>query len=318
MRMVDAQSALGFLVQQASFIEPVAYRTKYPDIQYASLIPVDSSANEWARTITYFSSDMVGKAQWFHHMADDVAKADVSRDKFETQVEMAAIGYNYTLEELGFAMLIPGTNLTADRAMAARRAYEEFVENVALRGDADKNFRGLFNLLGVTAVQAANDGTGPSRFFTAKTPTLIIRDLNSILQSIYTNSLTTEIADTMLMPISVLQYLAFTPFGTATDISILDYFMRANVYTLTTGQQLTIRGIRGLESAAADGTGRIIAYRRSPEVLKMHIPMPHRFLPAWQTGPLKFSVDGIFRLGGVEARLPAAIRYLDNVSAAPT
>jgi hypothetical protein len=45
---------------------------------------------------------------------------------------MAAIGYRYTLEELGQAMMLPNTNLTIERAAAARRAYEEMVYNIAL------------------------------------------------------------------------------------------------------------------------------------------------------------------------------------------
>jgi hypothetical protein len=52
-------------------------------------------------------------------------------------------------------------------------------------------------------------------------------------------------------------------------------------------------------------------------VLKMHIPMPHRFLPVWQTGPMRFDVPGIFRLGGLEIRRPKAVRYVDGISDAP-
>jgi hypothetical protein len=44
------------------------------------------------------------------------------------------------------------------------------------------------------------------------------------------------------------------------------------------------------------------------------MPMPHRFLPIWQTGPIQFEVPGIFRLGGVDLRLPKAMRYLDAIS----
>src|SRR5688500_1339 len=106
-QMIDAQQSLAFMIAQASHIESVVYQIKYPEIQYPSLIPVDTSANEWARTITFFSADKVGKAQWFHHMAKDMALADVTRSKFEAQIEMAGIGYHYTLEEVGNAMLIP-------------------------------------------------------------------------------------------------------------------------------------------------------------------------------------------------------------------
>ena len=57
----------------------------------------------------------------------------------------------------------------------------------------------------------------------------------------------------------------------------------------------------------------MVAYRRSPEVLKMHVPMPFRFLPAWQVGPILFEVPGIFRLGGVDIRRPKSVRYLDGI-----
>jgi hypothetical protein len=52
-------------------------------------------------------------------------------------------------------------------------------------------------------------------------------------------------------------------------------------------------------------------------VLKMHIPMPHRFLPVWQTGPMFYEVPGIFRLGGLEIRRPKAVRYVDGIFDAP-
>jgi len=45
----------------------------------------------------------------------------------------------------------------------------------------------------------------------------------------------------------------------------------------------------------------------------MHIPMRHRFLPVWQTGPITFDVPGIFRTGGVEIRRPGAFRYVDGI-----
>lgn len=57
----------------------------------------------------------------------------------------------------------------------------------------------------------------------------------------------------------------------------------------------------------------MISYRRDPSVLKMHIPMPHRFLPVYQAGPIRWEVPGIFRLGGVDIRRPAEVRYTDGI-----
>lgn len=310
--MVDAQQALGFLTSQTSSIETQVYEIQYPDIQYPNLIPVDTSANEWAKSVTFFSVDKVGKAGWFHHYAKDVHVADVERSKFEVAIEMADIGYRYTLEELGVAMMVPGTNLTAERAAAARRAYEEFVDNIAFRGDSTKNLSGLLNYPGVTIVNAA-EVSGGNTDWDDKDADQILKDINDALTGVYVGSLTVEMADTILMPVAALTLLASKRVGD-TERTVLNFLLENNVYTFQTGRPLTIRGVRGLETAGVGGVGRMVVYRRDPTVLKFHLPMPHRFLPIWQTGPMIFDIPGIFRLGGVEVRRPGAVRYVDGIT----
>jgi hypothetical protein len=314
--MLDSQEALAFLIKQASHIEAEVYKIQYPDIQYQTLIPVDTSANEWAKSVTYFSMDKIGGAAWFDHQSTDMRMADVNRTKFEQGIEMAGIGYRYTLQELGFAQLVPGTNLSTERADAARFAYEQFVDQVAFLGDTQKGWEGFINNSGVTRVDAANTGTGPSRLWSAKTADQIITDVNDALTGIYTGSKTVEMADTILLPPAALVLLSTTRLSN-TNENALSYLMKYNVYTLQTGIQLTIRSVLGLESAGSAGVGRMVAYKKDPRVLKMHIPMVHRFLPVWQTGPLVFDIPGIFRLGPVEIRRPGAVRYVDGITAAP-
>jgi len=41
--------------------------------------------------------------------------------------------------------------------------------------------------------------------------------------------------------------------------------------------------------------------------------MPHRFLPAWQSGPLRWDIPGVMRLGGLDVRLPKEVVYLDGI-----
>lgn len=312
--MQDAQQvALSFLIRQASLIEPNVYSIRYQDIQYQSLIPVDTSAPEWIQSVTYFSMDSVGRAEWFHGNAHDVPKVELTREKFETSVSMAAIGYGYTLEELGTAQLF-GMNLTSDKASAARRVAEEKIDGVAFVGDAAKGFTGLVNATGPTATTAPADGTGSATTFASKTPDQILRDINGQLTGIFVGTLGVEMADTLLLPYSVLLDLSTRRIDAVNQTTILEWIEKNNIYTRTTGQPLTIRGVFGyLDTAGASSTKRMVAYRRSPEVLKMHIPMPFRFLPVWQTGPMRFDVPGIFRLGGVDIRRPKSVRYLDGI-----
>jgi len=310
MRMVDAQQALGFAVSQTSYIEQQVVETQYPDIQYPALIPVDTSANEWAKSVTYYSSDKVGRAGWFHHYAKDIHVADIERTKNEVGIEMADIGYRWTLEELGQAMMIPGTNLSSDRAAAAVRAYEEFVDDAALRGKAEKSMYGIINYPGITSVLAGIE-TGHT-VWNLKTADAILADVNNALTGLYVETLTVEMADTILLPIAAMTLIA-TKRIPDTTMTVAQFLKLNNVYTDITGRPLTIRGVRGLETAGQNGSGRMIAYRRAPDVIKMHIPMTHRFLPVWQTGPLVFDIPGIFRIAGVEIRRPKAVRYVDGI-----
>lgn len=314
LNMQDAQQvAMSFLVRQASLIEPQVYAMRYQEIQYANLIPVDTSAPEWIQSVTYYSMDAVGQAQWFNGNAQDVPKVELTREKFETGVSMAAIGYGYNLEELGTAQLL-GMNLTADKATVARRVAEEKIDSVAFQGDSKKGLTGLVNASTPTATTAPADGTGSATTFASKTPDQILRDINGQLTGIFTGTLGAEIADTILLPYSVLLDLSTRRIDAVNQTTILEWVERNNIYTRTTGQPLTIRGVFGyLNTAGASSTKRMVAYRRSPEVLKMHLPMPFRFLPVWQTGPVRFDVPGIFRVGGVDIRRPKAVRYLDGV-----
>ena len=308
------QDPFGFLVSQTAHIETETNEVRYPDIQYPMLVPVDTSASEWSRSITYFSMDKVGQAGWFNAAASDVPHAETFRSKHDVTIEMGAIGYRYNDEELGQAMMTQ-QNLTADRAMAARRAAEEYIDNIVLNGDAGKGFKGLLNNSNVTATNAAQGaGTGTPREWTGKTPGEIISDVNNILGNLWSASKTVEMADTLLLPPAAYFQIAGQPRATGSDMTVLQWIQRANIYTATTGQELMIRIVRGLENAASSNAGRMIAYRRSPDVLKLHLPMPHKFLPVWRTGPLVYDVPGIFRIGGLEIRRPGAVRYMDQIT----
>lgn len=304
------QANLAFVVKQTSHIEAGVYRFKYPDLDYADLVPVDTSAHPFAATVTYYSMDGAGRADWINGNAKDIPVANAQMQQHETSVYTAGIGYSYGWEEVGRAAML-GIGLESEKAFYARRAYEEMVYRVAFSGDATKGFEGLFNNSAVGSAQVAADGTSSSRLWTAKTGALIARDINEALMALNAGTERTEMADTLVLPWERLEYIATTQFSSASDATVLDFVQRANVYTATTGQPLTIRGKRGLLTAGTGGTARMVAYRRSPEVLKLHVPMVHRFLPV-QIDGLQYTVPGVFRLGGLDIRLPKAVVYRDS------
>lgn len=309
-RMDDSlQAGLGFLERQTSHIESQVWEVQYPDIIYPTLVPIDTSAHEWARSITYYSMDKTGAARWHNAGARDVPRADVAREQHETAVHMAAIGYVYNLEEINQARML-GLNLDASKAMAARRAYEELCEVVAISGDTGKGFEGLINNSNVSDASVPN-GASTSPEWSTKTADEILADVNAAITGVWSGSLTVELADTILLPLA--QYaLLFTKRLGDTTMNVHEYIVRNNIYTAQTGKPLTIRALRQLAGAGTGASDRMVAYRKSPEVLKMHIPMPLKFLAPQQV-VFEFLVPGMFRLGGVDVRRPGAMRYYDDI-----
>lgn len=299
------QAALGFALKQTSHIEAGVNAMVYPDIQYPQLVPVDTSAHPFAKTVTYFSSDKFGKADWINGNSDDIPMAGNEIAKHETSVHMAGIGYGWSYEEINHAQML-GYNLQSDDAMAARRAYEEMVDRVALYGDSVKGFEGLLNN---TSVVAAAADTGD---WATATEDQMLADVNAALIGVATDTAYTSMANVLLISHERLNLIATKRLGD-TQMTILEFLRRNNTYTAMSGQALTIRAVRGLNSAGAGATSRMVTYRRDPGVLKMHIPMPHRFLPLYQDGPLNFVVPGVFRIGGLDIRRPKEVRYVDGI-----
>jgi len=304
------QQAFSFLLSQLTYIESQMWETKYPAITYQDFVPVDYSAPEWIKTVTYMTKDGTGKAKFMSGSAEDFPLVGLTRDKLETNVEMAGIGYDYTIEELEQSRML-GIPLTADKAAFARRAYEELCEDVAYVGDATKNWKGLFNNADVTATNVVAGVGGVT--WVLKTPNEILKDVNTALTGIWTTTLGIAIADTLLLPMAQYADIATRRLSDTSDRTVLSWILENNIYTLTTGQRLTIRANRFLTTAGAGGTARMVAYRKSPEVVKMHIPMRLRFLQPQGPFGMRFQVPGIFRLGGVDVRLPKEIRYYDGI-----
>lgn len=304
-RFADAQAALGFVLAQTTYIERPVYEIKYADIQFRDLVPIDSTAPEWAKTITFFSSDKFGSAGWINGNADDVPRVDTEMTRFEANVYTGGSGYGYGVEEINQAMML-GINLPNMQAMTARRAADEFMDNVLLRGNTSKNLQGLINNTNVVAV------TAPTGTWGTASAAQIVADINAALFPTYLGTQYTSIADTLLLPFEKLQVLAQSVLPN-TDTVLLQFIREQNIYTQTTGQPLLIRGVYGLSTAGAGGTARMVAYRRTPEVLRCHVPMPFKFLPPYAAGPLRVEIPGLFRMTGLDIRLPQSIRYLDGI-----
>jgi hypothetical protein len=310
-KLSDAQ-VLGVITPSFYNVERTVYAKRYPSYDYAALVPVLTEGNEWARGTMFYTSDIAGKAEWLAGKGFDMPYADVSRGSSLTPFHMAGIGYEWSLEEVSVAAM-EGRSLSSEKAEAAKRVAENKLWNVAMTGDTEKGMTGLLNDANVPTANAAATGSGSTRTFSTKTPDNILADVNAIMAGVINSTLETELADTLLLPSSSVQYLASTRISTNSDTTVLEFVRKNNAYSSQTGRDLTIRGLRTLETAGSGGTRRMLAYTRDPDIVRFHLPMPHKFLPPFQKGSVTWEIAGIMRTGGTEVRRPKAMSYVDGI-----
>ncbi|MFT4056178.1 MAG: DUF2184 domain-containing protein [Novosphingobium sp.] len=325
--MMDAAQVFSFATQASRVVNTRVYEIEYPEMDIASLVTVDTSLPEWVDGIDTLIGDKHGKAEWQSGAAKDIPLAGVNLDKVGLDFDMYAIGYQWNVEELGKAQY-QNYPLTERKASAARFGSQVFMWDNVLVGSTVKGWTGLVNSSYVTPTALPADGTdGTSAWCTGpadapvgnKTPAQIVRDANMLLLG--KPGFGRIVKDTLLLPDMALDYIVATPFGvTNPNMSIMQYIMANNEYTRRTGQPLTIRSLDELKNKATVGIaggGRAVAYRNSPDMLKLWMPMPYRFLPIYQDGPLNFTVPGIARTGPLDIMRPNAISYGDAVTPVP-
>lgn len=314
----DAQAAYPFVIAQGRNIETRIYQRRYPTFNYGAHVPVVTEGQPWAIGTTFFTVDTAGEAKFLSGAGTDMPFNQATKDQASHDFAMIGSGWEWNLEEVNQAALY-GINLNDTKAMSATDKVERLLNSVAMVGSTEKNWTGFANDANVSRVDVAADGTGSSAFWSAKSADLILRDVNALLSSVRETSEEVEWADSLRLPPEAFRLVSTMRLGTGDGmITVLEYLRKNNIYTAETGQPLDILPLRELATASNDGGGRMVVYRRDPEVLRFHLPMPRRVLMPRQKSIMGFETGIIARTGGTEVRLPGAMAYGDEITAVPS
>lgn len=301
-----ADDGLGFYISQLAQVEPRIYATKYPNINFQELIPVDSSIPEWVDSVDYISYDAVTMGKFVGANADDLPNVALKAKKDSVPVGYAGNSFEYSLDELRKSQHL---NMPIDTTMAAaaRRGAEEHMQRVAYFGDADRGMHGLFNHPNVTSdATSALDWTDAST-----TGKMILDEINGMIGDVWEQSKGVHVPNTMVLAANRWTYLATTMATEyAPDKTLLEILQSQNLYTRMTGQPMTIVPRFQLEGAGASGKDRIMIYEKNADNLVMYVPMFWR-PAAPQPRNLKIKVPAEYKVSGTEFRYPMAAAYFD-------
>ena len=300
--------ALGFMRSQTRLIRDRIYALRYPDVDFATYVPVTpppEGDRQWATGIEHYSSDMVGTMVQISPQTTELPMVDLTHDQHLVKVAEwgASIGYHWM--EMQQAMMVGDTMTMMKKEMSLRRAYDQTHWKLVMTGRSDLGWDGLINHSTATATDASAPWAG-------RAADSILKDVNDMLEGVYTTTNTVDMADTMYLPVGIQSVLA-SKFISGTAESVMSLIIRNNVYTMMTGRPLRIRELRGLENAAAGNANRAIFFRNSPDVLEYHLIMPLTMYELHRTGSFHWVIPAITRTGGLEIKLPTSVRYLDLI-----
>lgn len=294
-----------YLQRQLDFIKNQTYDIKYAELKARKLIPVSNDSPPGAEKIFYRSYDQTGLAKVIANYADDLPRADVKGSEFSANVKTLGASYAWNYVELQNAIYAQ-LPLDQRRANAARRSIAQLENSIAFFGDTASGLVGFFNAANITSVTIPADGTGASKLWSTKTPDQILRDMNLVANTVVSTSLGVEEPDTMLLPLAQFNYVSSTARSANSDTTILNYFLQNNPYIKQ------VEWVNELLGAGASSTDRMMAYRRSPEVLTMEVADDFKQLEMQQVN-LEYKVPCLERFAGVLVYYPLAIAYGDGI-----
>ncbi len=293
----DANDGL-FFSRQLERIKVESYDVVYPELKARTFIPVDSSTPAGAKTITYRQFDQKGMARLTGTQADDVPLVTVSGKEFTQSVKRFTTEFSYNVEDIRAASMV-NMGLDGLLAAAARRTIEDVFDYYAAFGNTALGTKGITNHASIPLVVLPNLGA-----FSTLTPQQILDNLNYLAGAIVTATKEAFQPDTLL--VDTFTYVAISQMNVGVDnqMSVLRSFLANNPYIKS------VDSWTRLNTAGATGKRRIIAYKKTPQVLQLNIPLEFTMLPIQQRG-FDFVTFCEGKIGGLELHYPYAAAHAD-------
>lgn len=301
---LDANESIYF-ARQLEYVKSQAYDVKRPALSAMSLFPVDTSVPAGAINVTYRQYDTVGMAKVISNYADDLPRADVTAKEFTSPVRGIGISYGYSVQEIR-ASQMTGSSLDVKKMRAAQRGHEEKINQLAWSGDTASGLPGFLSNGNIPGYTVTADGTGSSKLWANKTADQILRDMNGIVNAVYTTTKGVHKPTELWISLARYALISSTPRSSTSDTTILDYFLANNPFV---ERVVPVNELSGIGSGGSD---IMIAAENMADNYQMIVPMAFMQHAPQQTN-LEFVVPCESRFGGVTIEYPLAFAKADSI-----
>lgn len=291
------ESASVFLARQLTHVRAQVLRVKKAPLNAFALFPVQTDIPEGAETAIQRTYDSVGIAEIISNYADDLPRVDLVAKEDSVKVMNLGDAYGWNEKEIKNAQFAQ-VNLTADKALAARRAMDIKINKIAFRGDAKHKIVGFLDNANISSYALPTDGTGSSTRFSDKTEDQVIRDVNNIIRAVPLQTHEVEQINTLAFAPTVYAYLATTRLSN-TETTLLAFLQKVHP------EVTRWMSVGELEGAGTNGKNMIIGGNFTPEYIKLEIPQRFQQLPVERRN-LEYIVNCVASIVGVTVTMPLA------------
>lgn len=266
-----------------------------------------------AETFAYDTWDRLAMAEWITNYASAVGAADRFKSREHKVMYDFGSSYHFSVQDLQKSAFAR-TSVDRDRAMSARIAHEQFLDNLIAVGDEARDIEGLCNS---TAFQEVEPTVGEWDFADAE-PTdpdlyeaksiALYNDLNALCDSVEQNSAENFTVDTLVLPLSAKPTLG-RRYSRYEGRSRLQVWLDAH-------PGITVHFWKRLNTASALGGPKALAYKKSKQVLEFVLAYDFRELPPQIEG-YTYQILTYARVGGLVVRYALACAQMDLDAAPP-
>lgn len=293
-----------FVAKELEYVKAKTYDQKNANLNALKMFDMSSDVDPGADTISYQSLGAVGMAKTIANYATDFARVDVMAEEHIAKVIGGGAAYGYTIQDLRRAAMARKP-LSSRKAIAVRRALDEYVNRIAFKGDAKHGVVGLLDNPNIGSYTVAADGAGSSTKFKDKTAVQILRDMNGIIHSVSKQTNEVENPNTLALPPDQYNYIASTPYSDVVADSILSVFKRNN-------PDVTVIKANELTGAGAGGSDMMLAYVKDIDHQSLELPLPFTQHTIQQKG-LEFEVPCEVRTAGVLIYYPLSMNKASGI-----
>ncbi len=306
-------TATELVISMYDDVESGFYDALYPEILWREVLPPESiktNLNPGAQNYVYRSRDMKGIGQFVNGDPANIPRVGQVVGQVTVPILDAAVGATLTDSEARRSQFALQTALAQDYGEIMKKAAEYHVERTFFFGNIAANFKPFLDYDAVPITQAGNG------LWLSSDPGQMAADINQWLTTIWVNSKTIHLPDTVFLPpaqFSLLTTAYVIGAGTAgVAVSVLEYIKKNNIYTANTGKELNIRSLRYLESAGVGDTNRAIIMEWNARNFVLPFPLAYQLT---QPVPIPLGVDMFaeYVFGSFNVRYPLAMLYADEL-----